>query len=135
MRQIKQKDRRTGIEYVYESESYWDKNKKQSRYKPRKLIGHIDKTTGALVPNRPTRASQANPNSRRLFCGAAHLLDNICAQTGLADDLERAFPGKSNAVLSAAHCILSEGSPLWRVSRAGRALMRIHWGMKWPRSA
>ena len=110
MRQIKQKDRRTGIEYVYESESYWDKNKKQSRYKSRKLIGHIDKTTGVLVPNRPTRASQANPNSRRLFCGAAHLLDNICAQIDLADDLERAFPGKSNAVLSAAHYILSEGS-------------------------
>lgn len=35
--------------YVYESESYWDKEKKQPRSK-RTLIGKIDEATGEIVP-------------------------------------------------------------------------------------
>ncbi|MCD8154946.1 MAG: hypothetical protein LUF78_09730 [Clostridiales bacterium] len=46
---IKKKDKKTGITYVYESESYWDKEKKQPRSK-RKLIGKIDEETGEIVP-------------------------------------------------------------------------------------
>ena len=40
-----------GIEstYVYESESYWDKEKKQPRSR-RRLIGKIDEETGEIVP-------------------------------------------------------------------------------------
>jgi len=46
---VKLKDKRTGTTYVYESESYWDKEKKQPRNK-RTLIGKIDEATGELVP-------------------------------------------------------------------------------------
>lgn len=46
---VKSKDKRTGITYVYESESYWDKEKQQPRAK-RKLIGRIDESTGEIVP-------------------------------------------------------------------------------------
>lgn len=46
---VRNKDKRTGTTYVYESESYWDKEKKQPRNK-RTLIGKIDKETGELVP-------------------------------------------------------------------------------------
>jgi len=46
---IKHKDKRTGITYVYESESYWDKEKQQPRSK-RKLIGKLDEETGEVVP-------------------------------------------------------------------------------------
>jgi hypothetical protein len=49
MTQIKQYDKRTGITYVYESESYWDKEKKQPRSK-RKLIGKLDEQTGKVIP-------------------------------------------------------------------------------------
>ena len=45
---LKQKDKRTGITYVYESESYWDKEKRQPRSK-RKLIGKLDEETGEIV--------------------------------------------------------------------------------------
>jgi transposase len=110
MSQIKQTNKRTGIEYVYESESYWDKNKKQSRYKPRKLIGHIDKATGKLVPNRATKAPQTAPLSKRLFCGTAHLLENLSLQIGLANDLTNAFPNCSKAIMSVSQYLLSEGS-------------------------
>jgi transposase len=110
MSQIIQTNKRTGIQYVYESESYWDKNKKQSRYKPRKLIGHIDKATGELVPNRAMKVSRANPLSQRLFCGTTHLLENLSQQIGLTDDLTNAFPDSSKAILSVSQFLLSEGS-------------------------
>ena len=46
---VKNKDKRTGITYVYESESYWDKEKQQPR-SHRKLIGKLDETTGEIIP-------------------------------------------------------------------------------------
>ena len=46
---IHQTDKRSGITYAYESISYWDKEKKQSRAK-RKLIGRVDKKTDEIVP-------------------------------------------------------------------------------------
>ena len=46
---IKQYNKNTGITYVYESESYWDKEKKQPRSR-RKLIGKLDPETGEVIP-------------------------------------------------------------------------------------
>lgn len=45
---VKLKDKRTGTTYVYESESYWDKEKKQPR-SHRKLIGKLDEN-GEVIP-------------------------------------------------------------------------------------
>jgi len=45
---IKNKDKRSGITYVYESKSYWDKEKNQSRSK-RTLIGRLDEETGKVI--------------------------------------------------------------------------------------
>lgn len=46
---IKQYDKRSGITYVYDSKSYYDKEKKCSRAK-RTLIGKLDPDTGELIP-------------------------------------------------------------------------------------
>jgi hypothetical protein len=46
---VKHTDKRTGVTYVYESESYWDKEKKQPRSK-RTLLGKLDETTGEIIP-------------------------------------------------------------------------------------
>jgi hypothetical protein len=46
---IKQRDKRTGTTYVYESKSYWDKEKQQPRSN-RTLIGKLDEETGEVVP-------------------------------------------------------------------------------------
>ena len=46
---IKHKDKRTGVTYVYESESFWDKEKKQPRSK-RTLVGKLDEATGEIIP-------------------------------------------------------------------------------------
>jgi len=46
---IHQHDKRSGITYVYESKSYWDKEKKTSRAK-RTLIGRLVPETGEIIP-------------------------------------------------------------------------------------
>ena len=46
---IRQFDKRSGITYVYDSKSYYDKEKKCSRAK-RTLIGKVDPDTGEIVP-------------------------------------------------------------------------------------
>lgn len=46
---IHQHDKRSGITYVYESKSYWDKDKKTSRAK-RTLIGRLVPETGEIIP-------------------------------------------------------------------------------------
>lgn len=45
---VKSKNKKTGITYVYESESYWDSEKKQPR-NHRRLIGKLD-DEGNIVP-------------------------------------------------------------------------------------
>ena len=46
---IKQFDKRSGITYVYDSKSYYDKEKKCSKAK-RTLIGKLDPETGEIIP-------------------------------------------------------------------------------------
>ncbi|MBR4503797.1 MAG: hypothetical protein IKP20_02340 [Candidatus Methanomethylophilaceae archaeon] len=46
---VKMKNKKTGVTYVYESTSYWDKEKRQPRNK-RRLIGKLDPATGEIVP-------------------------------------------------------------------------------------
>ena len=46
---VRNTNKKTGVTYVYESESYWDKEKQQARSR-RKLVGKIDPETGEIVP-------------------------------------------------------------------------------------
>ena len=47
---VKSHDKKSGITYVYRSESFWDPIKK--RPSPRRTcIGHLDPDTGEIVPN------------------------------------------------------------------------------------
>lgn len=45
---IKQLDKRSGITYIYESKSVWDRERKQSR-SVRRLIGRLDAKTGEII--------------------------------------------------------------------------------------
>ena len=46
---ITQHNKDTGTTYVYESISYWDAEKQQSRSK-RRLLGKVDPQTGEIIP-------------------------------------------------------------------------------------
>lgn len=63
MARIEHFDKRVGITYVYESTSYYDKEKHQSRSR-RKLIGKLDPETGEMIPTgakgRPKKHTTSN---------------------------------------------------------------------------
>ena len=131
MTMVKQLDKRSGITYVYESVSYWDKEKKQPRSK-RTLIGRLDRTTGEIVPTdgRGKRRTQkeADPVVRkgpvpvarndRLFFGATYLLDQIGEVTGLTADLKTCFPSTYKQIQSIAYyLVLEDQNPLFRFKK------------------
>jgi hypothetical protein len=45
---VLQHDKRSGITYAYNSEAYWNTEKKQARSK-RTLIGRLDPQTGKII--------------------------------------------------------------------------------------
>ena len=58
------KDKRTGIIYVYSSESYWDKEKKAPRNR-RTLIGKLDPETGEIVQTDGRRRNKMNQSTEK----------------------------------------------------------------------
>jgi hypothetical protein len=121
---VKQYDRRIDVTYAYESTSYWDKEKKQSRSK-RKLIGIVEPKTGEITPTtrkkrKPTESAKPLPETpwlyaKRTFYGATYLLDNIGKATKVADDLKTCFPDTYKQILSIAYyLILEDKNPLCR---------------------
>ncbi|MBF6626461.1 transposase [Aerococcaceae bacterium zg-BR9] len=88
---------KNGTKYVYESTSYYDKEKKQARPK-RKLIGKIDPETGEIVPTQPRgrkTKSVGNPlgaiQSVKSY-GATYLVKELANKMGILSDLEEHFP-------------------------------------------
>ena len=124
---IHQKDKRSGITYAYESVSYWDKDKRQSRCK-RKLIGRVDKD-GNIIPTdgRGHRrkelskdVTQTDTITSRSFYGATYLLDAIGKKLGLTQDLKECFGDRYKQILSIAYyLILEDSSPLYRFEKWG----------------
>ena len=131
MAMIKQLDKRSGITYVYESTSYWDRDKKQPRSK-RTLIGRLDPDSGEVVPTdgRGKRRSIKNLNppakrgsvpfaqTERLFFGATYLFDQIGIVTGVTADLKICFPHTYKQIQSIAYyLILEDRNPLFRFKK------------------
>lgn len=125
---IYQKDKRSGLTYAYESTSWWDKEKKQSRSK-RTLIGRVNPETGAIEETdgrgrketKETKAKQGpvpTEVSKRNFYGATYLLDAIGEKLGITQDLKQCFPGSYKQILSLAYyMILEDASPLFRFEK------------------
>src|ERR1700733_8586048 len=90
---VYQKDKRSGITYAYESTSFWDKEKKQSRSR-RTLLGRVVGETKTIIPTdgrgrkkkeEPVSIKKGRPafiTTARYFYGATHLFDQIGEQLG-----------------------------------------------------
>ena len=126
---IHQKDKRSGITYAYESISYWDKEKKQSRAK-RKLIGRVT-DSGEIIPTdgRGHRRGKAGLEAEeemfkilpsRSFYGATYLLDAIGEKLGLTKDLKYCFGKRYRQILSIVYYLILEAdAPLFRFEKWG----------------
>lgn len=58
-------NKRSGVTYVYRSESYWDKQKKAPRNR-RTLIGKVDPVTGDVVETKKRKHTQTDEVSAKL---------------------------------------------------------------------
>lgn len=122
---IKQHDKRSGHTYFYESISYWDPEKKQSRAK-RTMIGKLDPNTGEMVPTdgrmkkKKEKKEPMPPLSeiRRVFYGATDVLAQLAKDVGLFDDLKAIFPEDYNSLLSLAYyLVLAPTNTMQRFNR------------------
>lgn len=129
---IKSKDKRSGITYVYDVTSHWDKEKQQAR-SIRTLVGKIDPITGEVVPTDGRGKKRNLPEAvigtikpgpvpaiiaERSFYGATYLLDQIGVVTGITDDLKVCFPDTYKQILSIAYyLILEDQNPLLRFKK------------------
>lgn len=128
---VHQKDKRSGITYAYQSVSYWDKEKQQSRSK-RTLIGRVDDKTGEILPTDGRgrkKKDKSTPAKRgpipvertaRSFYGATYLLDAIGEKLGITQDLKICFPETYRQIMSTAYyLVLEDHNPLYRFEKWG----------------
>ena len=113
---VEQVNKKNGITYVYESHSYWDKQKKQSRSK-RVCIGKIDPDTGAFIPSKrldPTQAAVRDPvvPASSQVVGPTLVLDTFAERIGLSKILTSVFPAVHRQILLMAHYLCVMGGPL-----------------------
>lgn len=106
---VKLYNRDRDVTYVYESTSYWDKDKKQPRAK-RKLIGKIDPDTGEIIPTSPRKkkAEHSDDEYRMLYEAA---LSDIAQKDRRISELESLLSdhiSKEREVLLSIDNILTE---------------------------
>ena len=117
---IKHLNKKTGITYIYESVSSWDKEKQQSRNK-QICIGKLDSVTGDLIPSK--RLQTGSPNlavgdatttitATASVVGPSRILDAIAKRTGIVKLLKRAFPDVYTQILTMAYYLAIHGGPL-----------------------
>jgi hypothetical protein len=111
-------NKKTGITYVYESVSLWDREKQQSRSK-QVCIGKIDPVTGEMIPSRrlttQTSAAVADAGSTMASAavvGPSLILDALSKRLGLARILKSVFPEFHGQILTMAYYLAAHGGPL-----------------------
>ncbi len=93
-------DKKTGVTYVYESVSFWDKEKHQAR-NTQVCVGKLDPVSGEFIPSKrltPGNVSAAvvathlPVTATALIVGPSFILDNLSESLGLPKLLKAAFP-------------------------------------------
>jgi len=109
-------NKKTGVTYVYEAESHWDPERKQSR-NVQKAIGKLDSVTGAFIPSKRLSKEQGAALDEDVTAsvsidGPSLLLDKVVAELGLAKVLKSAFPEDYKQILCMAYFIACRGDAL-----------------------
>ncbi|MDR0751956.1 MAG: IS1634 family transposase [Christensenellaceae bacterium] len=114
-------NKKTGAKYLYVSEGYWDKEKKQSRNK-QICLGRIDDVTGEVIPsgrakrdpNKIMNAVKSNiTKASNRIIGPIRLLDKLANDLGLVQILLQIFGSEiCNYLLSLVFYLVLKGKPL-----------------------
>jgi transposase len=115
-------NKKTGVTYVYESVSSWDKDKQQARSK-QICIGKIDPVSGEVISSRrlqakPLPASVATTQEAKpltataAVVGPSLILDVLSKRLGIAKILKSVFPEFHAQILTMAYYLAAHGGPL-----------------------
>jgi transposase len=112
---INQLNKKTNVTYVYESVSYWDKEKQQARNK-KTCIGKLS-PNGVFIPSgrlNPEQAAVRDPivTASAEVVGPLIILDTLTDQLGLRKLLKSCFPQHYQQILMMAYYLTSTGGPL-----------------------
>ena len=125
MAYIKQYHKDTDTTYVYESESYWDPEKKQARSR-RKVIGKLDPVTGEIIPTgkRGRKKKEATVTEKTAGIAEDHQLSL------LYEDAKRTLDRQNQVILSQKEEIRDLKEKLAKAESRNRslqqALKKIH---------
>jgi len=106
----------TGITYVYEYTSFWDKEKKQSRNK-QVCVGKLDPISGEFVPSKRLKPEQAVVRDPTVtvsaeVVGPSIILDAIAERLGLEKLLRSCLPQEYHQIQAMAYYLAIQGGPL-----------------------
>jgi transposase len=113
---VQQTNKKTGITYIYESTSYWDKEKKQSRNK-QVCIGKLDPVTKEFIASKrlkPEQAAARDPvvTAQAEIVGPSLVLDAITNRLGLAPLLKSCFPETYLQIQGIVYYLVAHGGAL-----------------------
>lgn len=114
--QLYKVNKKTGITYVYESTSYWDKEKKQPRNK-QICVGKLDPISKELIPSKRLKPEQAVARDPAVTASASivgplMILDSITTKLGLGKLLKACFPNDHQQIQMMAYYLVAHGGPL-----------------------
>ncbi len=114
--QLYKVNKNTGITYVYESTSYWDKEKRQSRNK-QTCIGKLDPISKEFIPSKRLKPEQALARDPAVtasasIVGPSMILDSITMKLGLEKLLKACFPNNYQQIQMMAYYLVAHGGPL-----------------------
>lgn len=96
---VYQTDKKTGVKYAYESESYWDSEKQQPRSR-RKYLGKVDPETGEIITKRAGKTAKSKTAADSSTASATETsAESIPPDILLEKDEMIAALRKENAVL------------------------------------
>lgn len=111
---------KSGRVYVYEVDSFWNKEKKKPD-SHRRCIGHIDEATGELVPNRPRAKNGCSVKAPKPAdqvsvqgIGNFKLIDKAAKESGLLHCLQESFPVEWPYIMTCCQYLCGSGQPLYR---------------------
>jgi hypothetical protein len=113
---VRHTDKKSGTVYIYECESYWDKEKKAPRNRQR-CIGKEDPKTREIVPCRPKRATKdpwAGVTASCKMAGGTFLLEHLDRKLGVSRAVEKCFGQLSPKIMSVVYYLAQKGQPLSR---------------------
>ena len=113
---VHQLNKKSGVTYIYEAVSAYNKEIKQSRNK-QVCVGKIDPATGTFIPSKrlnPQQAAVRDPTvtASAQIIGPLAVLNEFSRRTGLENLLKSCFPDTHNQILAMANYLAIQGGAL-----------------------